>query len=303
MKVFIDQGRKHPLIARIGPYLKKEGIELMNNLSPDCHVHYSQVVFSPGLFLFLKKVLRLDGAFYNFNDLRQNRILKDSYNAADHIIFQSEYSKQLCEHTFKAEPPKPSTIIYNAGEEWEKGLKHEDFNIVCCAKWRRWKRLPEVLAIFKELPFPARLHIIGEWGESTDNIKYYGMINYEDMKTIYKLMDVGIHIAKRDCCPNSVIEFMSAGLPIVVSDMGGGAEELARMYPLGRVVEGDIDPGKVNVVEQYSDEWYCMTEEFRNNAIEVLKRLYETRPKGSLPNWFSPEFVAKQYAKVFKEVK
>jgi len=309
MKVFVDIGYDHPLIVRIMPDLKAMGVELQPTNSIDCRVHYSHVEYRDlSSFMPRPKVLRLDGCFYNTHDLQFNTTLKYSYGISTHVIFQSEYSKRLCENIFRAPKIIPSTVIYNAGitADWGRPIAHKDFNIVCCAKWRRWKRLPEIIEIFKSIPFPSKLHIVGESGESTDNIKYYGSVDYNSMGKIFSLMDAAIHIAKRDPCPNSVIEFISVGIPVIVSDKGGGATELALMTPGCHIAIGDRDSNDVGMIEQYSEDWNMITREFRDNVIRLLSGIYNggrhPRPRVKLPDILKPKYVAEQYAKVLKGV-
>jgi glycosyltransferase involved in cell wall biosynthesis len=318
MKVFVDFGFAHPVIVRLKPYLADLGVDLVNYPYSNCEVHYSHVQYMIITPLPRPKVLRLDGCYYD--GIQDNTPLEKSYEMSNHIIFQSEFSKRLCESIFKPSKEVPSTIIYNAGAYWNNPEPHEGFNIVCCARWRRWKRLKEIFQIWGQLPFGSTLHIVGEvLIDKTDAgkeikevratlttnkgiIEYYGDISHEKMEKLYRTMDVGLHIAKRDACPNSVVEFISSGIPVVVSDKGGGATELATMTPGCRIAAGDYDPNEIDIVKHNSDEWNAIPKEFEENVIEHLTELYKNRTRTHLPSQLRPECVAGQYAQVFREV-
>jgi glycosyltransferase involved in cell wall biosynthesis len=125
-------------------------------------------------------VLRVDGiAFDSANTLgdtdRLNAPTFRSIRASRGLMYVSDFSRQLVEH-FDAVPEQPYVVLHNSvdlgcfspdGEDHraELGWGKEDLVLVSSAKWRRWKRLPETLELFRRwkerYARPCRLLIMG----------------------------------------------------------------------------------------------------------------------------------------------
>jgi glycosyltransferase involved in cell wall biosynthesis len=140
----------------------------------------------------LPTVLRLDGIYYDLGSKykRLNQNISKSVLNADGIIYQSKMSEKMCEKYLVSPKTELRKIIYNGIDDWNSFKTHDGFNIICCSKWRRPKRLKEITQLFLKFNnehSDAKLWIIGETKEGMigepkiihNNIKYFGMINFE----------------------------------------------------------------------------------------------------------------------------
>jgi len=313
MKVYLDQGKEHALTKRMLPYWTKLGVELVP--LADAQVHLSYVTFTvPSK---IPKVLRLDGVYYNTMApyIMENRPLTKAYREAQGIIFQSFYSSRVAQAFFGVlDPSLPTRIIYNGADpEWNDPLPHENFNIVLASHWRKWKRLEEMIGLLDEMvaTYPEiRLHVVGT-GKGLDlkgqhnYVKWYGDISHLQMRELYRKMDLALHIAKRDWCPNVVVEFTSAGIPTIVSDKGGGAVEIMKMIHDGFIALDDYDPLDVLPVSQYSKAWNALSPDFKTNVqskIQLVMKGYLPRRICLMPAPLTSEYVAKEYYEFMKGV-
>jgi glycosyltransferase involved in cell wall biosynthesis len=163
--------------------------------------------------------------------------------------------------------------------------------------------------LVKEYP-DWTLHVVGS-GKGVDMgirrypfVKWFDHIGYPQMRELYRRMDVAMHIAKRDWCPNTVVEFLAAGIPTIVSDCGGGATELVTLVEPGFVAMDDSDPSPYVPVAQYTDGWCAISDDFKTNVQSKLQQVYKGwLPKRvALPVELTSEYVALTYLDFMKEM-
>lgn len=303
MKVYIDQGAQHALTKRMLPHWTELGVEIVPLV--DAQIHLAFVNFTAASKL--PKILRLDGIYYNLAMpyMMENRPIMKAYKEALGIIFQSNYSKKVAE-AFFGQTLTPNRIIYNGADpSWNDPLPQENFNIVMASHWRKWKRLEEMLNLLDELVafYPEiKLHVVGK-GKDIDlkgkynHVNMYGDLDHEKMRELYRRMDLAIHIAKRDWCPNVVVEFLAAGMPTIVSDCGGGAAELVDKVDHQFVAMDDYDPQDILPVAQYSKEWNKLHPDFKTNVQSKIQMVIKGwLPKRvTLPEELTAKYAATQY--------
>ena len=309
MRLHIDLGTDHQLITRLLPYWEKMGIEIVS--LDQAQIHLSFVTFTKPSSI--PKILRLDGVYYNVLSpyILENRPLLKAYRECQGIIFQSQYSLRCAQaHFGNLDPALPRRVIYNGMDPgWNDPVRHENFNIVVCSRWRVWKRLQEMIDTVAEVveTYPdIRLHIVGVGKGMTvrgrhEFIRWAGDLNYIQMREFYRKMDLAIHIAKRDWCPNVVLEFMAAGIPTIVSDRGGGATELAELVDSSLIAMDDDDPSDTEPVAQYTSAWNKLSSDFRANVQSKIQLTYHDRRRVSLPTTLTTEHVAESYLKFMEE--
>ena len=195
-------------------------------------------------------VVRVDGiAFDHCHTLGRNeRLNAPIFSAIDRsagVFYISEFSRRLIEH-FHGTPRQPSIVIHNStdlahfsptGPDRRAGLGWgpDDIVLVASAQWRRWKRLPETLELFRRIKrnFPGRFRLLvlgGGEHEPTDDpdVHYAGGIPSPDLPSWYRTGNLYLHLATLEACGNTQIEAMACGLPVLCANNGG----------IGETVEG-----------------------------------------------------------------
>ena len=307
MKIFYDFKEKHIMIQRMEPVWKKLG-HSFSTTPEGCDVQLSVVKVNRHTGLPI--VLRLDGVYYDsetdYN--KRNAIIGKAHSIADSVIYQSGYGKRLCEEYLS--PRKLDSfysIIPNGIErDWSTQVSHEGMNIVVVSKWRRHKRLQEITELFLEFMKKCshtKLHVIGDLCENVPvehpQIVYYGELTYEQMKHVDKKADLHIHLSKRDNCPNTVLEAVGAGVPVITTDLCGGAVEICSNYENGIVCpEGRIT---FNPVPCYTDDYNHLPRGTKRELLTFMGSLYRKPGKGAFPEEYEISNVAKRYLGVMEK--
>ena len=312
MKIYIDTGKDHVLIRRMLRIWKKLGNSLSNPGDADillCNIRLANKK------LRLPKVQRLDGIYYDkatdYNS--RNSVISLTHAIVDGNIYQS-YSCKLQAERYLASRKKSSMgcrIIYNGIEENWCG-KHEDrdnFHIVVAAKWRRHKRLKEIIDIFLEFLKRAPnsyLHILGDIVQNkpvkNKHIGYYGHLNYTEMAKVFKISNCSIHLSKRDACPNSVVEAIGAGIPVITSTVCGGATEMCELTKGCIIVDGDTDLNNYAPAYPYTDKHNIISKELTENIVNEIYNIYVNRPRVKIPKVLTIDYCAKAYINFLKAI-
>lgn len=201
----------------------------------------------------VRKILNIGLLFpasHNFFAFIAN-FLSENYAAfiriilADHVIYQSVFSHQIHSRFFRR---KPYSIIVNGAEYMGSKLLNEiepdceKIRVVTLYdEWRPSKRIHELIRFIKwaneEAQVPIELTIIGYSGKTSvcfskddlftlENELYIKSIPKfktftEEIKHILLVSDVYLTFSFRDACPNTVVESMAFGLPVVAVASGG----------------------------------------------------------------------------------
>lgn len=298
MKLYIDNFSGHVLCKRMLPYWKD--VQIVDNIdNADAHL----VRIRASMFTGVPMFQRLDGIYYNTEIpyKERNRGIGETHAKATGVIYQSQYCKDAGEYYLQKRTGK-YTIIYNGIERGWCGehIEQKEPNIIVVAKWRRHKRLEETVKLFFDYlkAYPkAILHIVGMLYDNKvhnhPNIKYYGQINHEQMKSIFQKSDFSIHLSKRDACPNSVVESIGAGVPVITTNACGGSTEMCYMTKGCRIVNGDeytIEP-----VPHYTDAYNILPKQLHNDLVENMIDITKNPVRVELPEQLTIEYTAKKY--------
>lgn len=256
-------------------------------------------------------IQRLDGIYYpeKHGDryLELNKKIKDIYqNYSTHIIFQSEYSRKQCFSLFGEK--QNYTIIHNGCNQSifcpnkkEKGLITR---FITTGNFRNIDMLePVILAldeIFKE--HQIELRILGP--VVNEELKPFIEREYVDYLGETSDMElIASHLQKSDAfiyshlnppCPNSVIEAISVGLPIVGFDSGSMSELCSFSKEL-------LAPVNNKVFQKYSDfDWKKLKEAL---LVYLDKPDYFNELALEHSKDYSIEVCASKYNEVFKKFK
>jgi glycosyltransferase involved in cell wall biosynthesis len=111
---------------------------------------------------------------------------------------------------------------------------------VAVAKWRPHKRLRDAVESFLLAGLDADLLVFGDCVESglsvtdcaqyaeTGRVVFCGRVDQATLAGYLKAAVCSIHLCWFDACPNSVVEALCAGVPVVTNNVGG-THELVRL--------------------------------------------------------------------------
>lgn len=315
MKVFISNaddniyvGGKSGFLKKLAFVLKKKGLSVSGDSSQKYDVSLGAISL-PKVKAF-KKILRLDGVYHNNkeNFKSKNSSIKKNLQMADAVVYQSEFSKKIC-NTFLGKH-KEENIIYN-GNFLDFSPKKEIIDsykrrFITVSKWRPHKRLKDIIESFIIMQDPQScLYIGGDLSGSalTDkdmkiyskisNIIFLGIISHEVLYDYLSVSDSFVHLCWFDNCPNSVVEAICKGLPVVTNNVGG-THEIVRKSG-GKVCEID-SPYNFKPCDLYSPP--------KIDRGEVAKGMIESvELKGTIKKDFLDiNFIAEQYINFFEKV-
>ena len=200
---------------------------------------------------------RLDGIYFNSEQdyKNQNSNIKKTYKAADGVIFQTEFNKQL---TFKYFGEKDNVKVIRNGADLElisnmQPLSHPKLDKcdkiwTCASKWRPHKRLKDNIQYFLEHSGENDcLVVAGQTDQriKDDKIIYVGEIGQKHLLSLYKASSYFIHLAWLDHCPNVVVDALASGCKIICSSTGGTKEIAGANATLIEEEEWDFAPIKL----------------------------------------------------------
>jgi glycosyltransferase involved in cell wall biosynthesis len=243
MKIFFDNcdlggSRTGPnsFARRIAIELSKRGHVIAD--PSDYEVALCFIERTPLLNLDKPYVQRLDGIWFKPEEIKiKNKGIRNTYDDATSVIFQSEFDRKMTERWFGS---KKGTVIRNGIElqelEVSSGIlalkKQYQKVFVCSSNWHRQKRLKENIELYLHLKSnmdeSCCLIVLGsnpDFAWAGNDIYYTNAsIPHEMCLQFYSVADWMIHLAWSDHCPNVVVEAISQGCPIICSETGGTAE-------------------------------------------------------------------------------
>jgi len=203
-----------------------------NILNPDVQLSFISTAQKKA-----KLALRLDGIYFNSRQDWQlmNAPIKESFDVADLVIYQSNFNKKLTEKYFGQ---SKKSIVINNGTCLEtinsiQPLAHVELNKYsevwsCASSWRPHKRLKDNINYFLEkAPETACMVVAGEnpdYAIQHPRILYAGQLSWEDCVSLYKRSTTFLHLAFLDHCPNVVVDARAAGCKLIVAASGGTKE-------------------------------------------------------------------------------
>lgn len=224
-------------------------------------------------------IFRLDGVPHKKYLLSKKfdeftRIFNNNLNKANGIIYQSKFCELITKKFFNLKKNIPDTIIYNGidlkkfnkkGPNLRKILNigSNDLVFLASANFRsRNKRLKSVIDSFNDYKTQKNIKkyliILGNINKNlrvekkilkSKNIIITGNIDPKNLPVWYRTGDIFLHFTYIDFCPNSVIEAIASGLPVLCTNLGG-TRELVELTTSGIVVDAD----KIKKLDKY-DLW------------------------------------------------
>jgi glycosyltransferase involved in cell wall biosynthesis len=175
---------------------------------------------------------------------RVNRPFRRALHAADHVLYQSEFSKRSAEE-FLGAPDAASEVLYNAVdvERFTPGSSPQERPVLLLGgDQTQAYRVEVALRTLAELP-EARLIVTGrlvadpqplvkELGVG-ERVEFTGRYAQRDAPALFRRAHVLLHTKVQDPCPTTVIEAMACGLPVVYAASGGTVELVGEEAGIG----------------------------------------------------------------------
>lgn len=309
MRILVD-GNHNSAVIRLMDTWQKMGHSIVN--SPN-EADVQLCIVKIRIKSDLPKVLRLDGVYYQKDIPWQeyNKLISKAHSTSNAIVYQSEVSKIFCEKYLEPRTGMYDTI-YNGinPESWNNPLEHDGINMVSTSLWRRWKRLPEIVEVFNTFRDKYHenitLHIVGEMGRGAEKIDdpdivYHNYLNHDYMRGLYRSMDLYLHIAKNDSCPNTIIEAIAAGLPVITTNACGGVTEICKFTEGCYVVSGETVSYEVDSI--YGDKWNKLPENVKRDLAErMIVTVHPNKERSIFPDVLHIDNVAKKYIDVMEKI-
>lgn len=244
-------------IKRLAKELSKySDVEVVRDpeVSHDIALHISKIKIATAS---KKNIIRIDGCIMDItkNYKKANKAFRKAFKRADGVIYQTNFCKKVC-NKFVGKPGCETEVIFNGAEihriDNAIPANKENSNVfITASRWRPQKRLKDIVETFLLADKnDSILYVAGDLSKSGTSIKwrnkyldiakrvkYLGVLSQEQLLSYLKISDVFIHLSWIDWCPNSVVEAVSVGIPVICNNVGG-TQELVR--PSGGIV-CDID--------------------------------------------------------------
>ena len=215
-------------------------IELYDGRNADVSLVFIEPSGRP---LAKKVVQRLDGIWFSPGEFEEKNVnIKSLYHKADAVIWQSEFDRGMTTKWW-GQPKKGSVIRNGINAEpiskftipaLEQIRQQYEMLFVCSANWHPQKRLSNNIKLYKHLRSfyrSAALIVMGSnpTQVADPHIFYTGPQPHEVCLEVFSASNWMLHLAWLDHCPNTVVESLSQGTPVICSEQGG-TKELVQEY-------------------------------------------------------------------------
>ncbi len=222
-------------------------------------------------------VLNQNGVFYPGwyagNWQKQNAIMADAYHQADHVFWQSEFCRHSADR-FLGPRKGNGEVLFNAIDIQQfspakvKLQRPTTFLLTGKIGGHLGYRLASTIegfALACRSGLDARLIIAG-WIENmadarsmvekyhvTERVRFLGAYTQAEAPQIYREADAYVMTKYLDPCPNTVIEAMACGLPVLYSASGGVPELVGNEAGISLPVPEDWEKIHVPEAEAIAD--------------------------------------------------
>lgn len=250
MRVYVqyepNETGKGKFLARLIDAMVPLGVEFAYR-PKGCDVTLALTKFGKKTDKHMPKVLRVDGVhLVDSPEARwRNEQVVKSIKQADIVVWQSQFCREIAGGALHVHP-NHEVVIYNAAPEIPEKLQSECYErlhgpvekvVALCAKWdyadgkpRRHKRLAEHAEFcnwYAGFNPNVEFRIFGRCSHrpfESERIRYYGHLPDTELQQHLCAADVMLYLPYYDWMPNSVVEAIACGLPVIASNNGGHAE-------------------------------------------------------------------------------
>ncbi len=189
------------------------------------------------------------GAWYAGDWQAQNRRMARSYHAADWVFYQSEFCRRAADR-FLGPRAGPGEVLHNAVDtvrfapaQGTSDGARDGYTFLITGKidghlYYRLESTIVGLRVACDAGLDARLVVAG-WVQAdaqsraevlakklglTGRVSFTGSYTQQQAPEIYRAADAYVMTKHNDPCPNTVLEALAVGLPVLYSDSGGVPE-------------------------------------------------------------------------------
>ena len=261
-------------------------------------------------------IQRLDGVYYpqkhGSKYISLNQDIKDIYlNYSTYVIFQSEYCKRQCFKILGILPKNKYSIICNGtnkkifySREYEEKLNiNQKIKLITTGNFRNLDMIEPIILALDSLvnKYKFELTIIGpvtnreiiKLIKKRSYIKYVKKLNLKKIAIYLRKSDIFIYSHLNPPCPNSVIEAISCGIPIVSFSSGSIPELLFFSKDL-------LAPLSNKVIQEYRE---FNPELLQEKIIYAFKNLRLIKKRAIKYSYlYSFEDAGNKYIKIFNQL-
>jgi glycosyltransferase involved in cell wall biosynthesis len=258
----------------------------------------------------LRLVFNQNGIFYKawFPDgwERENARMANVHAVADHVFYQSEFCRE-CAERFLGSRRGPSEVLYNAvdvdhftpAREPRSGAP---FTFLVAGRIshstaHRLTSSVQGLAAARRGGLDAAMVIAGGIDPNVegqvradmerlgvaDAVTFSGPYRWGGAPTLYRSADAYLMTKHNDPCPNSVLEALASGLPVLYSASGGVPELVGNDAGVGLPVEKTFEYAAVPKPEAIAEGMAKIVDGRAGMAQAARRRAVE---RFALPQWF-----------------
>lgn len=180
-----------------------------------------------------KLVVQYGGA--DFASPHSKRMLAISMRAAAGIIYNSRFGKETV-RKYLGEFSAKEKVIYNGSSKGPRAPLGQPVCMIACdsyvmpAKQHALNVAVEALKVVRQTYPTAELMIVGKLDRRPEEGISYGHIDdHDELQRLRSSASVLIHMVEEDNCPNTVVEALGQGIP-VVCHANSGTPEIVRYF-------------------------------------------------------------------------
>ena len=309
-------GGPSTFMRNLKTYFDDVGYKYKSDISKSKHIFFP-ISYDLASLKKIKKykgaiIQRLDGIYYpqkhGASYLEKNKLIKDIYlNYATKVVFQSQYSKAQCFTLFGEKETGDYEIIINGVNEAifypSNAFKEvpKKFKLVTTGNFRNIDMLEPVIKALDTISnFDFELNIIGPIVNdklhdliNRDYINHLGNKDSNQIADLLREHHIFMYSHLNPPCPNSVLEAIASGLPVVGFNSGSMSELLHFSPNLLAEVSNDVFQKYEDFsVDKLKDKiMYCMTHFKKMKEVALVNA-----------SNYSFKDCGKQYQKIFQNI-
>jgi len=241
--------------------------------------------------------------YFDLKDLVKKKIMKFlislTYRFADLCVSNSKFisNKYNLKYNLKFKTIHPPSFSGKINFKRKKN-KNKKLHIGAVCRLSKEKGLFEFLKIIPKLNFNLRFFIIGDGPEEnalrelsielgiSDKITFLGFLESKKIDKYLRNLDIFINCSYFEGFPNSVVESLASGVPVLASQSHGGINEIIKNKNFGYIYKSDND-----LIKKLLN--------FNNKNNKIILNKNEIR--NHLKNFSLSENI-KNYSKIFENI-